>query len=237
MSLRRKIVSLAAPAALLLVGACASSFRADVSRFQMMPPPQGQTFTVQATDPRLQGGIEFQSYAQLVSARLAEQGYQPAADGRSATLVVTMDYSVDRGREKVVTTPGFGYGGLGGFGGRYYGGPWGYGGFGRPFYGRGFYYGWADPFWYQPFGYPEVRSYTYYTSQLDLKIARASDGQPLFEGRARARSTTDRLPEIVPNLVEAMFTGFPGRSGEDIRITIPPPQRNAPADAPPPVNR
>jgi hypothetical protein len=30
----------------------------------------------------------------------------------------------------------------------------------------------------------------------------------------------------VPNLVEAMFTNFPGRSGETVRITVPPPARN-----------
>jgi len=29
----------------------------------------------------------------------------------------------------------------------------------------------------------------------------------------------------VPNLVQAMFTGFPGNSGETVRITVPPPQR------------
>jgi hypothetical protein len=236
MSLRRKIFSLAAPAALLLVSACASSFRADVSRFQMMPPPEGQTFTVQATDPRLQGGIEFATYARMVSERLAEQGYRPAEAGQQPTLVVTMDYGVDGGHEKVVSTPGFGGWGYGGAGfGRFggYGGPWGYGGFGRPFYGRGYYYGWADPFWYQPFGYPEVRSYTYYVSQLQVKIIRAADNQTLFEGRARARSTSDSLPQLVPNLVEAMFTGFPGRSGEDVMITIPPPPKNGQA----PVNR
>jgi hypothetical protein len=232
MSLRRTIFSLAAPAALLLVSACASNFRADVSRFQMMPPPQGQTFTVQATDPRLQGGIEFATYARLVSERLSEQGYQPAQPGQSPTLVVSMDYTVDGGHEKVVSTPGVGGYGFGGYGGGFYGRPWGYGGFGRPFYGRGFYYGWADPFWYQPFGYPDVRSYTYYVSQLQVKIARAADNQTLFEGRARARSTTDSLPYLVPNLVEAMFTGFPGRSGEDVMITIPPPPKDGQ-----PVNR
>jgi hypothetical protein len=238
MSLRRKIVSIVAPAALVLVGACASPFKADVSRFQMMPPPQGQTFIVQASDPRLQGGIEFATYARLVSERLSEQGYQPAADGQSATLVVTVDYGVDGGHEKVVSTPGMGwggYGGYGGFGGGGFGRPWGYGGFGRPFYGRGFYYGWADPFWYQPFGYPDVRSYTFYVSQLQVKIARAADNQTLFEGKARARSTTDSLPYLVPNLVEAMFTGFPGRSGEDVLITVPPPPKE-PKDAGAPIN-
>jgi hypothetical protein len=233
MSFRRSFLSVAAPAAMLLLGACASSFRADVSRFQMMPPPEGQTFSIQPADPRLQGSIEFANYAQVVSARLAEQGYRPA-EGANATLTVTMDYGVDRGREKVVTSPGIGGYGYGGWGaGRFYGRPWGYGGFGRPFYGRGFYYGWADPFWYQPFGYPEVRSYTVYMSQLQVKITRAADSKVLFEGRARARSTTDSLPYLVPNLIEAMFTGFPGRSGEDVLITVPPP----PKDGAPPVNR
>ena len=51
------------------------------------------------------------------------------------------------------------------------------------------------------------------------------DGQRLFEGKARARSRDDSLPHLVPNLVEALFTGFPGRSGEEIRITVPPPPK------------
>jgi len=38
---------------------------------------------------------------------------------------------------------------------------------------------------------------------------------------------------VVPNLIEAMFTGFPGRSGEEIRITVPPPPKTGEA----PINR
>ena len=222
MSIRRYLLAIAAPAAMLLLGACATSFRADVARFQQMPPPEGQSFIVQAADPRLQGGLEFQQYARIVSDRLTQQGYRPA-EGPGATLVVTLDYGVDNGHEKVVTTPGFGPGFGAGFG--YGRSPWGYGGFGGPFYGRRFYYGWADPFWYQPFGYPEVNSYTYYLSHLDLKIRRTADGRTLFEGRARARSIDDSLPHLVPNLIEAMFTGFPGRSGEQVMITVPPPPK------------
>ena len=44
---------------------------------------------------------------------------------------------------------------------------------------------------------------------------------PLFDGRAMARSRTNRLDLLLPSLVDAMFTGFPGRSGETVRITIP----------------
>jgi hypothetical protein len=235
MSFRRKIFAAAAPAAMLLLSACATSFKADVSRFQMMPPPEGQSFTVQASDPRLQGGIEFQSYAQLVAAHLTALGYHEAEGGR-ATFVVSMDYGVDNGHEQVVTTPGigpsWGWGPYGNFGVGYRGGLRGRGFGGRGLYGRGYYYGWNDPFWYDPFGYPEVHSYTYYVSHLNVKIRRTADGQALFEGRARARSTDQALPHLVPNLVEAMFTGFPGRSGEDVMITIPPPPKGGEAPAP-----
>jgi hypothetical protein len=32
----------------------------------------------------------------------------------------------------------------------------------------------------------------------------------------------------VPNLIEAMFTGFPGNSGETVKITVaPPPKRKS----------
>ena len=60
-----------------------------------------------------------------------------------------------------------------------------------------------------------------------MDIKRSGDGQSLFEGTAKARSRTDELQVLVPNLVEAMFTNFPGRSGETVRITVPPPPRNA----------
>lgn len=234
MSVVKKIARLAAPLALVALGACATGFRADVSRFQALPVPAGQTFVVQAAEARDQGGIEFSQYAALVAQRLSERGYRPVANPSDAAMVVTLGYGVDTGKEKIVSRPGFGgYGGYGGYGygggflggglgyGRYggWGGPFRYGGLG---YRSAFLWGWDDPFWG---GYPEIDSYTYYTSYLQLQISRTADGQRLFEGRARARSTTDRLPQLVPNLVEAMFTGFPGNSGEDVKITIPPPPR------------
>ena len=187
MSLRRKIITFVAPAALLLAGGCAESFQANVSRFQMMPPPHGQSFFVQAADPRLQGSIEFQTYAQQVAARLTALGYRQGEPGQ-ASLVVSVNYGVDNGHTEVVTharrRPGVGLGSLwiagasaiataiGRFGG-------------RPIYGRGFYYGWNDPFWYDPFGYPDINSYTFFISHLDMKIRSAADGKTLFEGKAQ----------------------------------------------------
>ena len=83
--------------------------------------------------------------------------------------------------------------------------------------GGGFGPGWG--------GYNDVSSYTVYTSGLNLQINRAADGSRLFEGHAEAQSRDNNLQTIVPNLVEAMFTGFPGNSGERVRITVAPPEK------------
>lgn len=221
MSLSKKLLTLAAPVALLALSACATGLNTQVSRFQAMPAPQGQSFTIQAADPDKRGGLEFSRYADLVRRNLIEEGYSEASSPSTATLVVELDYGVDNGQTKVVTRPGFGGGfGYGGFGHPFYYSRFGY--FGRPY--SPFFYGWSDPFW-DPWGYPEVDSYTVFTSYLDMNISRTADGQSLFEGEAKARSTSDELTRLVPNLVEAMFTGFPGNSGETVRITVPPPPR------------
>lgn len=227
MSLSKRLLTLAVPAALLALGGCATGFPAQVSRFQALPAPQGQSFVIQAADPMDRGGLEFSQYAHLVRQNLLAQGYSEAPSAQGATLIVSLEYGVDNGQPRIVSRPGFGSGyGFGRFGG--------YGGFGSPYYSRfgyfgrrhsPFYYGWHDPFWGSPFGHDEIDSYTVYTSFLDMDIKRAADGQSVFEGTAQARSRTNELPALVPNLVEAMFTNFPGRSGETVRITVAPPPR------------
>ena len=212
MKISRTLLAFTAPLALLAISGCATGFTANVARFQRLPVPQGQTFVIDASSPQNRGGLEFATYAQSVSGHLAQLGYHPVAGGSPADMIVQVGYGVDQGQQKVTTTPGFdcGWGGWGGWGRRGWGGGWG---------GPGWRYGWGDPFFGG--GCPDVQSYTIYSSYLTVTITQ-SDGKRLFEGRARAHSTTDDLTAIVPNLIEAMFTGFPGNSGQDIRITIPP---------------
>lgn len=209
----RTLARLALPAAALLgLSACAPApFKADVSRFTVpLPAPAGQTFAVVAEDPKLAGGLEFATYANAVAGELTKLGYAQAASPESADMLVRFDYRVDNGRERVRTD--YTGGGLGLGAGRW--GPWGrWAGWG-PYGAWG--YGFNDPF----FGGPEVRSFTVYTSAIDLKIDRRADGQRLFEGKAEAVSRSNRLPRLVPNLVDALFTDFPGNSGETVRITI-----------------
>lgn len=220
----------AVPLLVASLAACTQSFNANVSRFAtQLPAPQGQTFAVVAEDPKLAGGLEFSQYARLVSDQMARLGYTPASSPDNATLLVKFDYGVDKGRERVRSSgfsdpfysPWYGYGGYGFRRAGYWGRPIGYsriGGYGG--FGRGWGYGWYDPFFDN--GY---ENYTVYTSGIDLKIDRRADGQRLFEGKAEAASLSNRLQYLVPNLVQAMFTDFPGHNGETVRISVAPEKR------------
>ena len=214
--------------ALALLAACATPFTSRVTRFNTLSAaaPQG-SFVIQPRDPNRAGSIEFRTYAGQVAQRLEQAGYRPAPSPTEASLLVTLSYGVDQGREKIETRPGFGYGGYGygGWGG--YGG-FGYGGFGG--YGRGFgrfgYGGFGGyPYFGSAFGwggwdYPEVYSYTQYTGFLDVDIRRTNSSETVFEGHAITQSQTNNLTRLVPGLIDGMFTGFPGRSGETIRVSI-----------------
>jgi hypothetical protein len=217
----RKIPSLVralAPIALLTLGACATPFRAEVSRFEALPDTVGQSFIVVADDPALSGGLEFAQYAGLVAQKLQSIGYRPVSGGMTPDLVVKMAYDIDKGREKVVTD-------YSGFDDPFYYSPrysrLGYYGRHYPGYRLGFY----DPFLFGGAGfggYGDVRSFTVYTSNLNLKIDQQEGQKRLFEGTAQAQSRSRNLTYLVPNLVEAMFTGFPGNSGETVKISVAP---------------
>lgn len=187
------------------LSACATGLSTEVTRYQAMPAPQGQTFTVVPGEGMAKmGGLEFERYAGIVAQQLAARGFQPAADPKAATMIVQLGYNVDHGHQVYDPDP--------------FGGPFGGAMFGPRFgFYSPFYYGWNDPFW----GEDTFDSHVEYGGEVDMHIRAAATGQPLFDGRALARSGTNRLDRVLPPLIEALFTGFPGRNGEDVRITIP----------------
>lgn len=218
MRIRKLSAAIALGATALALSACAESINTTVSRYQAMPAPQGQTFFVSpAGGMANNGGLEFQRYASVVAQQLQARGYTPAADGQSANMIVQFGYGIDRGQVRYVEDPFYRN--------RYYGGFYGpYWGLYRPRFGwgwgGGYSWGWDDPFW-SGYGRGGIDSYVEYHSQIDLHIRQAATNAPLFDGRAQARSETNRLDVVIPSLVDAMFTGFPGRSGETVKITIP----------------
>ena len=210
---RLAALALATALATALTG-CAESFDANVSRFSHeLPAPAGQTFAMVALDPHNNGGLEFGQYAGLVAEQLRKAGYV-VGDPATSDLVVEFDYGVDKGRDKIsMFGPDPYWGPWHGFGrGGFYGGGYRGGFYGRHGWGYGLYNPWFD----------DVSVTTVYTSTADVRIRRRSDGQRVFEGKAQAVSASNRLTYLVPNLVEALFSGFPGHSGETVRISIPP---------------
>lgn len=215
MTKRLRILAAASVLALVGLSGCTTGFKADVARFQQLPPAQGQSFVVMPGDPSLSGSLEFAHYADLVAQRLVDTGYVRASDPAAAQLVVSVDYGIDKGSQRVTSTgfgrdpffydpfiyPGY-YRGWGGWRGRYM-------------------LGYSDPFLWGGAGYNDIQTYVVYQSQLRMKIDRAG-GERLFEGTARAQSVSNKMTYLVPNLIDALFTGFPGKNGEEIRVTVAP---------------
>ncbi|HYH22161.1 MAG TPA: DUF4136 domain-containing protein [Azospirillum sp.] len=190
--------------ALAVTGCGTRDIPATVTRFHRELPP-GQTFTVRPQGDQ-RGSVEFDSYAGTVVSQMVSAGYRLAPDpGKPADLVVEFRWGVDNGRSEVVTTP-------------------------LP--GR-------DAYWQRyncarvpyPFAcevppISDVQAFTVFTRWLELDIidARRPAAAPvkLFEGRAYSEGTSRQLPDVIPALVAALFTGFPGLNGETRHIAVSP---------------
>jgi hypothetical protein len=229
-----RIRNIAAAALLGVAGVglsgCTTGLPAKVTRYSAMPVPQGQTFYVVPASGL--PSLEFNRYATQIAQQLEAKGYRPAGAPSVADMLVKVSYEVDQGTHEYTVDPYARSAYYSPFYRGYYD-PFFGGYFGRPYYSRygyygarsPFYYGWNDPFWYSsPYGSAfrdPIRDYVVYKSELNVDIVRRADNAPLFNGRAMARSQTDELGVLVPNLVEAMFTNFPGRNGETVKITVP----------------
>jgi hypothetical protein len=202
-------------ATLLSLSACVTtSVQSDVARFHRLAAPSGETFRLVPSEAAKAASLEFDSYAKQVADQLVRVGFRAADAGTTATYEVQLDYGISGGKEKLATRPGLGTSlyARSAFSGYHYRGAW----IARPYY-HPFY----DPFFHDSFSEPEVYSYTVYTRSLKMDIKRSSDGEKLFEGRVESIGTDKRLPEVMPYLVEALFTGFPGNSGTTQTIKVP----------------
>ena len=211
--------------AALALSACMAPFEARVARFQQLPPPAGNSFVIEPRDKANEGGLEFATYANLVRQKLIAAGYQEAGSPQAAALTVQLDYNISSPREKIRSRPGMGFGGAWGPGWGW--GPyWGWGGWGGGWGGWGGFGGagmWGN----------EVYSVTQYNAVVAMRINRTGDKQSLFEGRAETVSNSNNLTRLVPNLVTAMFTNFPGNSGETVRVRFDPAKPEVPATVKP----
>src|SRR4030095_16816771 len=96
------------------LSACATGLRTQVSRYQAMPAPQGQSFVVVPQNPADMGGLEFSRYAELIAQQMQAQGYARAPSINQATMAVRVGYGVGHAETESRSYPS--YGGYGGYG-------------------------------------------------------------------------------------------------------------------------
>lgn len=204
---------LIALAAMALVAGCASGpriVRTDVTSFDAWASLPADKSYVFARTLEFQGSLEMQTYEDIVRDELAMKGFTLASDPSRARLVVTLRPSV-MGTQIRVRDPwpdplwrpwGGYYGGWGGWGGGWYG------------------RGWYDPFWgLNDWRYEQV---DVYRRRLELDIdAKDQPGKRYYEGRVENTADNGALPAVMPYLIRALFTDFPGNSGQTRRIDVP----------------
>jgi Domain of unknown function (DUF4136) len=216
----------------LFLGACASSIRSDVTRFNTLSAPRGETFIVIAKNKARDGSLELMSYAARVSERLQIEGYVPVGEG-TPDLIVTVDYGVSEPLEDYSVRRSAPYFGSTYFGGRYGYNPYYY----YPYYNPYYYSSYYDPF-YGFYGgtyglgsfYYNRYSYLYdtwdyrrivYERVFEMAIQKSA-GPFVFEGRAVSIGSSKDLPKVMPLMIDALFSEFPGENGSTVRVTIKP---------------
>jgi Domain of unknown function (DUF4136) len=188
--------------ALMLAAGCATNFTADVTRFQQLPKPAGETVEVVAKQPDDANALSFQQYANMIGTRLGAEGYSPPTPGAPSDLIATVDYGVSAGPSSPVVKKdspfhigvGVGTGG------------------GHSAFGLGV-----------STGVGERKSEPPATNRwLQLVISRRSDGQVLYEGKATSLGDGQSINPVMPLLIDALFKDFPGKNGTTNHVTLGP---------------
>jgi len=207
-TLRPGVARVAAMALLAsLISACATNFTADVTRFQQLPKPSGETIEVVPKDPKEAASLSFKQYAQMVGNHLGQVGYSPPVAGTPSTLIATIDYGISSGptpatiKKRSPVTIGIGVG----TGGR------------NSAFGVGMSTGVGTAK-----AEPPVSN-----RWLKLVITRRSDGQVLYEGSAESLGESTNINPAMPLLVQALFKDFPGKSGTTDHVELGPEPRPA----------
>lgn len=205
-----------AAAIVAIIGGCALGPRmiqTEVTTFnEWSSLPADRTYTFSRT-LEYRASLEVQSYEDIVRDELATQGFRQVADAGQANLVVTLRPSVTSVsvlvNEPWPSIDPF-WGAYGGYYGRRFGGfGSGFGGF----YGPNSYAGFND------FG---TYRQDIYRKRLELDIdSRTVTGKRYYEGRVENTAYNASLAQVMPVLVHALFTDFPGNNGQTRRVDVP----------------
>jgi hypothetical protein len=196
----------------LLLVSCAATVESKVTRFHRLPAKgSGQTFKIQSTTAV--SGIEFSSYAGRVAAHFQNYGWVPSTASARSDYTVHFSYGITRGRLVQGVVPIIGQ--TGGGTTFHTGVVSTYGHGHRPGYGSFAATSYTAP----TYGVVGTAPYseTVYDRYLDMNV-RDRSGQSVFEGRAISTGTSAEIAEVLPAMIDSLFTGFPGESGKTKRV-------------------
>ncbi len=199
----RRLVALT----VLCVAGCATGpqlLRTQVTTFNEWSALPAEKSYIFARTLEFQNSLELKSYEDIVRDELTLQGFKLATDASRAQLVVTLRPSISTTQVRVRD-------------------PWPADPFRGPFGGwygrRGF--GWYDPYWAFPDSFSDY-TIDVFRRRLELDIdSKAVVGKRYYEGQVESTGDTAALPAVMPYLIRALFTDFPGNSGQTRRVDIP----------------
>ena len=196
-------------ALLVDLGGCATTppvVHTQVTTFNQWSALPAEKSYVFGRTLELQNSLELKTYEDIVRDELTLKGFKEAANPAQAKLTVTLRPSISTREVRVRD-------------------PWPADPFWRPYGWHGGWYGgrpfgWYDPYW----SFPQYSDYsvTVYRRKLELDIdSRGAEAKRLYEGTVQSDGNTDSLLPVMPYLIRALFSDFPGNNGVTRRVDVP----------------
>lgn len=196
---------------------CATYVRTDINSFHSPDfATQGVAIAVTPSDQQFKNSLEFQHYKIKLEARLREQGFNVVDDEKSARYLARLGYHINDGETKVESTPEFGQVG-----------------YDAVFYthavrnqdGSTSYV--RSAHWVPSYGIvgSSTRSYTNFTTIITIDIVdqeQLKEDIPakVFELKARSQGACGIVSRIYDEMLQAIFTNFPGENDRVDRIRV-----------------
>jgi hypothetical protein len=194
-------------AALAALSACSGPYtiRSEVSSFGNWPAErQPGSYAFERMPSQQQQGARQTELEEAARAGLEKAGFKPAADAKSADVLVTLGVRVSEQYAPWDDPLWWRWGGNINY--------WRYGAYWRPYglYGRGF-------GGYGPYGYgPERR----YDREVALLLRDRSSSEPLYEARASSDGLTVGDAQLVSAMFEAAMSDFPRSKAEPHSVGV-----------------
>lgn len=204
--------------ALVIISGCVAPHVVtnNIAFYEDSYSPKGSIAVVSA-DSSVNGSLEFAAYKKKFENKLSMVGYRIELDPSNADYIALVAYGIDSGETSAVSTPIFGKtsGGATRSSGTVYGAS------GSVSYSSSSYtmptYGVVGS---------STKSVTTYNRAVAIDIVEARSfeaGMPkkVYEGRTKSKGSCSIIAEVFDEMLDAMFSDFPGENGRNRRKEVP----------------